>query len=208
MKLVIDDQPAEATESPEAPLRDVVERISNELREHNRVISEIYLDGEAIVGYDDPKLSQVSVGQCQHLRLISREPRRLAIEVLREIVKYMPRIQSALVQASSQIQARQEEEGLQTLQQITQTWSELLAGLQNAMQVTGIELQQIYVGEKTFAAINEEVHTYLDEVSQLVEEGQLLELSDILEYELAPRLPLIEEAIYHVIREAERPPSA
>jgi hypothetical protein len=37
-----------------------------------------------------------------------------------------------------------------------------------------------------------------------VQDQQYLELSDILEYELAPRLPELEEGIYQIIKSVEQ----
>lgn len=206
MKLVVDEQTVEVIEAEDAALRLIIERISDELKEKNRVISEIYLDGKAIGGWDDPQLTQIHVGQCNHLRLISQEPRKLAQDVLREIAQYMPRIQQALIETSSKIQSRQEEEGMQLLEQVTSTWAELYQGLQSALTVTGVDVEHIRIQERTFLELNNEIQQFLEEVMDLVQDNRLLELSDILEYEIAPRMPVVEEGIYRIIREADRKP--
>lgn len=205
MKLVLDEQHIEVNESGDTPLRTVVEKLSEQLKDQNRVISEIYLDGKAMGGWDDPELSSTQINSCKHLRIISSEPRALAREVLREVVKYMPRIQKALIDTAVKIQSRQEEEAMQLLEQVTTTWLELYQALQSSLSVTGVDAAAVTVEGKTFGQLNEEIQGYLDQVSQMVQEQQMLELSDILEYELAPRIPALEEAIFRIIAEADRP---
>ncbi|MDP8244461.1 MAG: hypothetical protein P9L94_10310 [Candidatus Hinthialibacter antarcticus] len=207
MKLVLDDQPIDFTETGDATLREVVERISLELKESQRVISEIVLDGRHIGGWDDPELSQMTVGQCQNMRLISEEPRNLAHKVLHEIASYMPRIKEALIETSSKIQSGAEKDGMQLLEQVTATWAELYQGFQSAILVTGLDLNMVTVEGRTFLAINEEIHKFLDHVTVMVQENRMLELSDVLEYEIAPRIPLVEEGIYRVIKEMEKKPN-
>ena len=206
MELILDDEGIDVIEPEDATLREVVDRVSQELKNRNRVISEIIVDGVQIGGWDDPGMSQRTVGDCHSIRLLSEEPRRLAHKVLYDIAAYMPRIQEALINTSSKIQSREEQEGLYLLEQATSTWAELLQGLQSALTVTGLNFESISVQGRPFLEINEEIHAYLEEASNLVEGRQYLELSDILEYEIAPRLPLMEECIYLLIKELEKKP--
>lgn len=204
MLLTLDNQHIELVENEDTPLRDVIERISLQLKEKHRVISEIFVDGMQIAGWDDPDVAERTVGTCKSMRLVSEEPRKLAHQVLYDIASYMPKIQEALVDSSSKIQSRNEQEGLQVLEQATSAWAELLQGLQSALTVTGLNFEDVRVGDKSFIEINEDIHTYLEEASGLVEEQRYLELSDILEYEIAPRIPHMEEGIYQLIKMLEK----
>lgn len=207
MKLVLDDQPINLIENTDATLRQVIDRISDDLKQRQRVISEIVLDGRHIGGWDDPELSLMTVGQCNDLRLISEEPRNLAHKVLHEIASYMPRIKEALIETSSKIQSGSEQDGMILLEQITSTWAELYQGFQSAILVTGVDLNMVTVEGRTFLAVNEEIHKYLDDATVMVQENRMLELSDVLEYEIAPRMPLVEEGIFRIIKEMEKKPN-
>ncbi|MEW6234972.1 MAG: hypothetical protein AB1656_06270 [Candidatus Omnitrophota bacterium] len=206
MKLLVDKIPVEVVETDSAQLSEVIERISKELQTRNRVISEIYVNGRMMGGWDDPSIEKRTVADCEDLRLISEEPRKLAHKVLYDIAGYMNHIQEALVETSSKIQSRNEQEGMRLLENVTTTWAELYKGLQNAVTVTGLDFHEIMVDNRSFLEINEEMHKYLDEISDLVQEQRFLELSDILEYEIAPRIPLIREGIYKLIKELEKKP--
>ena len=206
MDLTLDNQNKEVVEQGTDTLRDVIERLSEELKHKNRVISEIYIDGKQVGGWDDPEVADRKVETCSHLRIMSEEPRKLAHNVLYDIAEYMPRLQEALVETSSKIQSRQEQEGLYLLEQVTATWAELLQGLQSAIIVTGIDLEDIMVNGKKFTDINHEIHDFLEQASDRVQAQQNLELSDILEYEIAPRMPLVEEAIHQMIKAVEKKP--
>jgi len=207
MDLKLDKQTIAITESDTATLREVIERISDEIKGQNRVISEIFVNGEAMGGWDDPQFSSMTVSQCSTMELLSDEPKTLAHKVLYEIAGYMPKIKDALVETSSRIQSRKEEEGLQLLQQIMTTWAELFQGFQSATIVTGLDLSTIVIQGQSFTELNQSVHKLLDDASEMISEQRYLELSDILEYELAPKMPLIEEAIYQLVKELEKKPN-
>ncbi|MDX9755439.1 MAG: hypothetical protein RBU29_15855, partial [bacterium] len=204
MKLTLDGQAIDVVEESDSSLSLVIERISHMLKERFRVVSELEVDGVAVGDWSDPAFQAQTVGQTQEIRIRSEEPRKLAVKVLYEIATYMPKIQDALIKTSEKIQSRKEEEGMRLLEQVTSTWAELLHGLQSAILVTGIDLQAIQVKEKTFLDINNEIHQFLEEISRFVQDQQYLELSDILEYELAPRLPELEEGIYQIIKSVEQ----
>ncbi|MFB3786224.1 MAG: hypothetical protein ACE15F_07630 [bacterium] len=204
MELKIDNQVAEVTEPASASLREVIERVSRNLGQHNRVISEIQMNGQEMAGWDDPRILPMTVGTCRSLHLVSDEPRNLAHKILYEIAGFMPKIREALIETASLIQSRKEEEGMVLLEKITSTWAELYQGFRNSMIVTGLDIAAVSVQGKPFSGINETVHDLLGRVSEYVEDRRFLELSDLLEYELAPQMPLVEEGIYQLIKELER----
>ena len=206
MKLTLDGKPLDVTEESHLSVRAIVERVVMLLKPQLRTISEIFVDGKQMGSWDDPDFIKITVGGVTEMQIISEEPRKLANKVLYEIASYMPKIQKALVDTSEKIQSRKEEEGMALLGQLTSTWIELYEGFQSAVKVTGTDLNAILVNGRAFIEINDEIHNFLYEVSTMVEEQRMLELSDILEYEIAPRIPLIEEGIYQIIKASEKKP--
>ena len=204
MELFLDDESVSVTESDEAIVRDVINRISDELKQQNRVVSEVFVDDVQCGDWEREPFAQRKVGEVASLRLKSEEPRRLAVKVLYDIATYMPRLQSALVETSSLLQSRREEEAFALLQDVMQTWLELYQGLKGSSTVIGISQSEIRVGASTAEEIQQQILQYLEEASTHLEEQRLLELSDLLEYELAPKMPQVQEAIYIMIREAEQ----
>ncbi|MBN2329837.1 MAG: hypothetical protein JXR73_22030 [Candidatus Omnitrophica bacterium] len=204
MDLKLDKQSVELIESGESTVQDVIKRVSEQLKKKNRVISEILVNGRAIGGMNDPQLAEMNVRECESLALTSDEPRKLAHKVLYQIAEYMPRIHDALVETSNKIQSRQENEGMKLLEEIMTTWSVIYQGFRNSLIVTGLNLDQVSVDNKTLIDVNELIHQKLEIVADLVQAQSYLELSDVLEYELAPLMPLLEEGIYKLIREFEK----
>jgi hypothetical protein len=206
MELFLDDQPIPVPESEDATIRDVILRVSDDLKETNRVVSEVIVDEVQCGDWEREPFGQRRIQEIGSLRLGSEEPRRLAVKVLYDIAKYMPRIRDNLVETSSLLQSRREEDALALLQEVMQTWSELYQGLKGSATVLGISQSSIQVGETTSEAIHEEILRLIEDASTHLEQQRFLELSDLLEYELAPKIPLVEESIYVMIREAERQP--
>ncbi len=215
MELYLDDQPLEITESDETILRTVVERVSSLLAEQNRVICEVLVDGRFEGDWETDAFAQRPVSEVGTVRLKSEEPRRLAIKTLYDIVAYMPKIKDAFIKVSADLQSRQEDEALQLLSQASQTWGDLNQGYMRAAQVVGVDLDEIPVkgseevtgGATNAAALQQRVLEHLEQAAEMLEGRRFLELSDVLEYELAPLIVVLEETMYLVIREAERKPN-
>ena len=206
MELFLDDQPIPVTESNETTILDVISRVSDDLKMENRVVAEVFVDEVQSGDWEREPYSQRKIQEVTTLRLISDEPRRLAIKVLYDIAKYMPRLQNALVETSSLLQSRREDEAMALLRDVMGTWCELYQGLRGSTSVIGLNQADIRVGNTTSEAIHQQVVQLLDEATSHLNQQRLLELSDLLEYELAPKMPLVEESIYVMIREAERLP--
>jgi len=204
MELLLDDEPVSVTENEDATIRDVIIRVSDELKDRNRVVAEVFVDEVQCGDWEREPFAQRKIQEVTSLRLKSEEPRHLAIKVLYDIATYMTRLQNALVETSSLLQSRREEDAFSLLQEVMQTWFELYQGLRGSSTVLGISQSDIRVGENTAEEIHQSIVQHLEDASNFLEEQRLLELSDLLEYELAPKMPQVEEAIYVMIREAER----
>ena len=204
MELLLDDEPVSVTENEDATIRDVIIRVSDELKDRNRVVAEVFVDEVQCGDWEREPFAQRKIQEVTSLRLKSEEPRHLAIKVLYDIATYMTRLQNALVETSSLLQSRREEDAFSLLQEVMQTWFELYQGLRGSSTVLGISQSDIRVGENTAEEIHQSIVQHLEDASSFLEEQRLLELSDLLEYELAPKMPQVEEAIYVMIREAER----
>lgn len=206
MELFLDDQPIPVTESNDVTICEVINRISDDLRESNRVVAEVVVDDVQCGDWEREPFGEYKIQEVSCMRLISEEPRRLAIKTLYDIAKYMPHIKNQLVETSSLIQSRREGEAMQLLEKVTSIWLDLYQGLKGAATVIGINQDEVRVGNTTAEAIHQDILQLLEDASNHLEEERFLELSDLLEYELAPKMPMVEEAIYVMIREAERLP--
>lgn len=212
MELYLDEEALEVIEPAETPLRTVLERLSQDLHGKGRVICEVVVDGHYEGDWEREEFANRPVGELGSVRLKSEQPRRLAVRTLYDIVGYMPKVKDALVSVSAKLQSRQEEEALQLLADVSTTWLELTRGFQRAAQVVGIELGEINVvpadaegdSPKSAESIQNDIQDMLEQAADHLDTQNFLELSDLLEYELAPLIPHLEESIYMVIREAER----
>ena len=205
MELFLDDKPIPVTETDDTTIHDLISRVSDDLKERNRVVSEVFVDDVACGNWEKETFSQRPIQEVNSLRLKSEEPRILAVKVLYDIAKYMSPLQEGLGEISSLLQSRREDEAFERLHNVMQTWAELYQGLRGATTIIGINQAEVRVGQTTAEEIHQQILQLLDDATNHLEEQRFLELSDLLEYELAPKMPMVEEAIYLIIREAERP---
>ncbi len=212
MELFLDERPLEITESDDSALRDILERVSDQLKDQGRVICEVMVDGHYEGDWERDPFGERRIAEVESMRLKSEEPRKLAVRTLYDIVAYMPKVKDALINVSASLQARQEEEALRLLSQVTETWVELNQGYSRATQVIGISPSEVVIQSstdqesQTAEDVQNEALDLLNQAADFLDERRYLELSDVLEYELAPLIPVIEESMYLLIREAEKKP--
>ena len=180
------------------------EAIEQLAQDRHRVITGIVVDGQNYQALDSQELAGLDPGAIGNLEVGTENPRSLSISILYDTARYLPRLSRGFEQVAELVQRREETPAMDLLQECLSTWMELTTGMRGAMITLGLDLEEITLGENNLANVYEDILELLAEVSEVMEDGDLLDLSDLLEYEVAPRLLEVQEGIYHMINLAER----
>ena len=202
MKLIVDGQEKESQSGK--TLVQVLEESTKEAKSRNRIIINIKIDRKEIPGAIGKDLLQKSVDEIEVLELGTAEPRKLSIEILYESARIMPRLADGLNQIAENIQAHEENKALTLLHDCLQSWIEINQGIKGASIALGLDFKDISIEETNLEKVQMEIQDFLDTASNALKKEDYLEFSDLLEYEISPRLRQVERGLYEMIKEAEK----
>ncbi|MBE7557540.1 hypothetical protein HS125_00760 [bacterium] len=202
MEILFDNQAVDL--GPFATFPEYAEALERRAQERRRVITGVVVDGRNYHGLDSRELAGRDPAQVARLEISTENPRKLGITILYDTARYMPRLANGFSRVAEQIQRREEQSAMELLQECLSTWMELTQGMKGSMITLGLDLEEVELGETNLGVIYEEILDLLSDVTDAMEEGDYLDLSDLLEYEVAPRLLSVEEGLYRMINLAER----
>ncbi len=202
MDILFDNEAVALGPYPTFP--EYAEALEKLAQEKHRVITGVVVDGKNYQGLDSQELAGRDPAQIARLEVGTENPRTLSITILYDTARYMPRLSNGFERTADLIQRREEQQAMELLQECLSTWMELTQGMKGSMITLGLDLEEVELGETNLGVIYEEILDLLGEVNEAMEEGDLLDLSDLLEYEVSPRLLQVEEGLYRMINVAER----
>lgn len=189
---------------PFSTFPEYVEALESLAQSRHRVITGVVVDGRNYQTLDCQELCDRDPAQIVRLEVGTENPRTLSITILYDTARYMPRLSSGLEKVADLLQRREEPQALELLQECLSTWMELTQGMRGSMITLGLDPEEVELGESNLGLVYEEILDFLSDVTEAMEDGDYGELSDLLEYEVAPRLLAVEEGIYRMIHLAER----
>ncbi|HNT33819.1 MAG TPA: hypothetical protein PKH07_02355 [bacterium] len=203
-KVLVDGEHWDHQSSVVADLKGLLVHLTESISAKHRAIVRMAVDGLELEGLDDMRLEGLSLDSVQTIEVNTENPRTLSIQILYEVAKYLARIADEMPVVAEMIQSRDEKGAFERLQEVLGTWIEINRGLSNAAVALGINFDEMVIKGRSMSSVHKDVRTSLDAAAQSLEQASYLELSDNLEYELAPKLRHLQECVYQMITIAEK----
>ncbi len=203
MKIIIDGEEREFELEQENNLSDIIKNIYMTVTKSKKAIAEIQLNGALFTG-NESIAEKIPISEINTLNITTCSPRDLAIAILYESARHMPRLADGISAVSTFLQARDLDKAMSMLQQCAGAWMDINAALSTVEQATGIDSNIVMVKDKSMAILHSEILHLLRHSLEALEKDDIVHLSDLFEYELAPKIKEEEEAIYEMISIAER----
>ena len=112
-------------------------------------------------------------------------------KVLQQVRDEIPAQEDSLAAASASFQSGRDAEGAEKLQQFTDFVYRYIRVCHQISPVFGIDPAKLVSDDVTLETVNANLHGYLESIVSAMENGDIVSLSDILEYEVKPQLPTI-----------------
>lgn len=205
--VLIDGERCELEGHAPESLKDLLNYLITSLSEKHRAIVHLSIDGLVVEDFDEPGLQGLSLERIQTIEIDTENPRTLSIQILYEVAKYLARIADQMPVIAEMIQSRDEKGAFERLQEVLGTWIEINRGLSNAAVALGVNFNELILKGKSMSSVHEGVRALLDSAAVSLEQANYLELSDNLEYDLAPKLRELQECVYQMITVAEKKPN-
>ena len=115
-----------------------------------------------------------------------------ALETVRDSIAEQ---EENLASASAAFQAGKDAEGAEKLQGFTDFVYRYVRVCHQISPVFGIDPAALTIGDLSLEGLNASLHAYLEEIVNAMENGDIVTLSDILEYEVKPQMDTIRSFV-------------
>lgn len=201
MKILVDGSPAVDFHQLPDTLAELINHLGTRLKEQDRAILSISIDGEKI-SYDDltTAVSSQSLESINAVEVLSRSLPELALEQLDEIDAVLPELAPVCRSLAELFQSGGPKEGYEQFEQLASIWQDLKYKQRMVAQAVDCSLGDLSLGKSDVGKHHQELNTYLQEAAQALQAEDRVLLADLLEYELAPRAEE-ESKIVQALRE-------
>ncbi|MCG8510764.1 MAG: hypothetical protein MI741_16195 [Rhodospirillales bacterium] len=179
MQIYLDDEQVDAGGTT---LGRVLTDVQNRLNMAGRIVVEVKVDGETLVG------NELSEGQDRDLtgcdvRLYSAEPARLAVDTLEGIRGRLNEARNLQQQAADAFQSDQAGEALQHIARLIEIWMQTQQAVTLIASMLEIDMTTMKVDGVSGGEIVEKLVEHLNSLKQAIGDSDTVTLADSLAYE-------------------------
>jgi len=204
MQIIIDGFSDLVTAEEEEILGDVLSWLDRWVRDNQRVIIEVSLEGRAISNDERKRLEDKRIGEFERLELITSHPWQLAMGSLDEIRQRLPFLAKGLKKVAFLIQTADCGSAFPLLTDCIDTWKWIIEVLQRAERVLGLKYNFIFFKGKSVSEKMGDFLKLLEETKQSLKNNDFLQLAGLLEYELAPGIEEQEKVVKRICQEVQQ----
>lgn len=179
MPVFLDDQPVDLTGQT---LADLLESASNSIAENGRVVVEVHVDGQPVVGEQLEQQGDSPIGDAE-VRLFSADPIELAASTLQQVrgrLDDASRLQSA---AADLFQQDQPAEAIKNVADAVAAWQQTQQAVLQSAVLLGVELDGKSIDDKPVSDTITGLLEQLREMKELLAAGDTVALADSLAHE-------------------------
>ena len=205
MEVMIDGIPASPPEDSASTVFDLVVSIGKQLQEQGRSIMAVEVDGnhvnaeQLVASMKDKPLTVV-----HRILITSKDTQALVQESLSEIERTLPELPLACQELAKVFQSETPDAGYEPFQHLAAIWSVLKERELMVANALEMPLEELMIGDLSVEAFHDDLNKYLREATDALKAKDSVLLSDLLEYELAPRAEKEAQIVAILKEEAER----
>jgi folate-dependent tRNA-U54 methylase TrmFO/GidA len=187
MQLNIDCDSGFTLNEETTSLPGVLVEISEHLRELDRSILKIVVDGVDIPPEDlTAIIGDKTTDDVRTVEIQSEDNVKLAMDSIQEIAEVLPELPAACQSLAEVFQTETSEEGVEKFDELAQIWTIIKLRQEQIASSLRFDMESLRINEKTLTECATEVTDLLARAYEVVEAADIAALSDILAYELAP----------------------
>ena len=152
------------------------------LQPSGRVVVDVMIDGESLSGEQLGQQDQVETAG-REVRLYTADPRSLAVDTLQQVRERLGEAKRMQDEAAEQLQQDEASEALQQVASAIEVWLQTQQAVQNSAALLQVDLDAIEVDGEAVSALTDELAQQLQNLKQLINDGDTVGLADALAYE-------------------------
>ncbi len=206
MTVYIDEQRVELAGDR---LAEVLAAASERLEPRGRLIVEVAIDGQALVGEQLDEHGQMAVDG-REIRLRSVEPVELVVAALTDSRAGLGEARELQMQAAELLQQDEAESAMRKVAGVVGLWQQVQAAVIQSLRLTSVRLEDLDVDGQSSQQLIEQLLEQLKQVRQLLQDSDTIGLADTLAYEWPTTLERWDrmiELLIDRVREADGQPT-
>ncbi len=199
MPIFLDDEPVQLAG---ANLAELITSATKHLADDGRVVVEVILDG-SVLNADEMNQRKDNPLEDTEVRMISADPRALAVSTLHQVRDQLPKAISLHEQAAELLQQDNPTEALKILAEVIGVWMQTQEAVLGSAGVVGLELDQVKVDDQPMSDFTDELIKQLQDLKELIVAGDTVALADAQAYEWPPIVDRWDALVGELIKTIE-----
>ena len=199
MHVTIGEVEVDLSSSGVSTLGDLIEAVQDAATDKNEVIVGVVLNGETLNPDTQTAQQARELEPDDRIEFAVQDAWVLLTAALEETRSGLPELKEKLEQVAASLQAGSRQEAFSLFSECLMHWRQVVHLFQVSQACLGYDPKEIEVEGRSLDTLNEELLTTLQQTKEAMEHGDLVMLSDLIEYELANQLRQEETLLEHLI---------
>ncbi len=189
MKIIIDEQNVDMKFKAGGNLEELLLSVQEYLRneDSSKLIIDVKINGEEAFN-QDYEIKEFNLNDVKTVEIKTDNIKATALRGLEEIKSILPKLSQSMSNISTVLQTGNKEGALAAFSNLCSEWRKIIQFFDNLSKLLGVNYSSLKVEEKSIDQINEELIALLMDTKNHIEKDDLVMLSDLVEYELAPKI--------------------
>jgi hypothetical protein len=180
----------------------IFERVEENLEQRDMVVSGFSINSEPVTEEIEKMLWDEQPDVDIRIDVQAKEATEILAGALGEAEKDLPKLTGLMHKVAVSLQSGLKQEAYAIFQQCLSTWRQIISLLQITQETLQYQPDEIVVRGRNIDQINEELVMMLKETKEAMEADDLVNISDLIEYELCEKIEEEREIIQRLIEYA------
>ncbi len=153
----------------------------------SKLVVDVKVDGEQIFK-NGLNTDEISLKKIKKVEVTTDNAKDISVRALREIKSELPGLADVMSNIATSFQEGKREYALNLFSEMCDQWRQIIQFFDDLSRVLFIDYSSIDLGDKSIDQANEELLNHLVETKTAIEKDDLVTLSDLVEYELIPKV--------------------
>lgn len=199
MQVTIGDVEVDLSSSGIRTLGELIDAVQNAAAEKNEVVVGIVLNGEPLGPEQEAAQRERELEPDDGIEFAVQDASVLLRGALEQSRDSLPELQDKLEQVAAALQCGSRQEAFSLFSDCLTHWRQVIQLLQVSQTCLGYDSDEIQIEGRSLKELNDELFSTLQETKQAMEQGDLVSLSDLLEYELVTKIQQEKALLDHLI---------
>ena len=199
MEIFIKGKPLEIQLEAEDTFGSIFERVEENLGQRNMVVSGFSINNEPLTEEIEEMLWDEQPDVDIRIDVEAKKATEILTSALVEAEKDLPKLTDLMHKVAVSLQSGLKQEAYAVFQQCLSTWRQIINLLQITHDILQYQPEEIVVRGRNIDQINEELVQKLTETKEAMEADDLVNISDMIEYELCEKVEEEREVIQRLI---------